>query len=668
MPGHGHVAQPFHAAPEPQPTFPASTSSLVTSSYRKTRSKKSNNATLIYGVAGAVVAVGVVIGLAIAVNNSNSGDANANPAAQSGKPIDKASAKAREFLAKHYTMPKDSRFLIEPDQVRKLGDGKFTVQSHLEIPSRMQGTKLQIVWTADLLQDGNDWKLHRLVVDDEVLVSVGKKQSSVPTDFSTHPSWLGGGGVQPSRGSSNAFIRDEGKATSAAVDRIANEIRESVKLRKTLVVWLLDRSSSAGSQLQTVRRKMDVVYSQLSSKPAAEAKEGEKPVEAPLRMVVGTFAGDVQFPLETPSDKADVVRSAMEAVDTDDGSQENTFTAVIEALKKYHEFHTQGGYVMLVVVTDEAGDDENRVEEAIKLAKQHVIAVHVIGISAPFGRQTTRGMQNAEGPQDLARNPKPLVRQGPESRQVELIDLAFANSGSDFDQIDSGLGPYSLTWLAQETGGTYFACQDFGAGAESQVMQAWNPKTMRKYAPDYISDAEHQQLLMNKAYAGLVEAARQPHVEVLNSFQTSFSKSDEASFKRLLDNAQRDVAKFEPKIQAFSDALQRGEADRPKLKSPRLQAGFDLAIGRALAARARAEGYNAMVAKLKSSSNFTKEGSSTWNLVPHDTKSASSVLEKMISQSLMYLNRVIKDHPDTPWAMMAERELQTQLGWEWTEN
>jgi hypothetical protein len=31
------------------------------------------------------------------------------------------------------------------------------------------------------------------------------------------------------------------------------------------------------------------------------------------------------------------------------------------------------------------------------------------------------------------------------------------------------------------------------------------------------------------------------------------------------------------------------------------------------------------------------------------------------------LQRVIDEHPNTPWAMMADRELQTPIGWKWTE-
>lgn len=34
----------------------------------------------------------------------------------------------------------------------------------------------------------------------------------------------------------------------------------------------------------------------------------------------------------------------------------------------------------------------------------------------------------------------------------------------------------------------------------------------------------------------------------------------------------------------------------------------------------------------------------------------------------MYLQRVVDDHPGTPWAMLAERELAVPLGWKWRES
>jgi hypothetical protein len=34
----------------------------------------------------------------------------------------------------------------------------------------------------------------------------------------------------------------------------------------------------------------------------------------------------------------------------------------------------------------------------------------------------------------------------------------------------------------------------------------------------------------------------------------------------------------------------------------------------------------------------------------------------------MYLNRVIKDHPGTPWALLAEKELKDPVGWVWVDS
>jgi hypothetical protein len=34
---------------------------------------------------------------------------------------------------------------------------------------------------------------------------------------------------------------------------------------------------------------------------------------------------------------------------------------------------------------------------------------------------------------------------------------------------------------------------------------------------------------------------------------------------------------------------------------------------------------------------------------------------------LVYLQRVVKQHPDTPWGHMAEQELMVPLGFKWVE-
>jgi hypothetical protein len=294
--------------------------------------------------------------------------------------------------------------------------------------------------------------------------------------------------------------------------------------------------------------------------------------------------------------------------------------------------------------------------------------VYTIGVSAPFGATVAEAQKGLEG--------AGAVRQGPESRHAEMIKLASPEGMAV--ELDSGFGPFALTRLCHDSGGQYLACKDFGVSPGTRYLSgawsakvdskpAFDPAVLRKYAPDYVSEQEYQQILAsNKACQALHDAARLPFAEVLVNPNTTFPKRDEASFKRSLDTAQQGPAKVEPRLLALHDALKKGEADRPKLTRPRWQAGYDLAMGRVLAARVRTEGYNAMLAKVKGA-NFTKPGANTWVLESSDTIGAGSALEKMLAQSRDYLNRVVKEHPGTPWAYLAERELQAKAGWEWTE-
>ncbi len=58
----------------------------------------------------------------------------------------------------------------------------------------------------------------------------------------------------------------------------------------------------------------------------------------------------------------------------------------------------------------------------------------------------------------------------------------------------------------------------------------------------------------------------------------------------------------------------------------------------------------------------------TWVLKPADVIETGSQDAKLLAKAKMYLERVVRDHPETPWAMLAERELQTPIGWEWQQD
>ncbi len=610
--------------------------------------KKSNQGMM---VALAVLFVAVVGGLIGAGMRMSKNEAKPTVVAS---PLDLVTQKAREFVAQEMKLPPDAKFAPGEERVQKLPKDRYQVSSHVDVPSRVGGVFLRQKWSAQLTQlPEGSWKLERLEVEGQTVAR--SNETSFPD--SGRSRWL----TENEAGGRGSASSGPDRSTKWAVDWVTESIRESAKLRKTLVVWLVDRSASARPQQQDFLRSVDSILRDL--------KDAEADEDSQLSMAVVSFAGDVQFPLETPSSDAGEVRKALESIQEDAGGVEMTCTALDQAGEKYGSFVTEkSGYVLFVVVSDEMGDDDKQLDQTVALIKQKQIVVHTIGVSAPFGMSVAEAQKGLEGGKS--------VRQGPESRHAEMISLA--SLGGVAVELDSGFGSFALSRLCQESGGQYLACKDYGVAAGSQYLSvSWGgnagdkpifePAVLRKYAPDYVSEQEYQKILENKACRALHEASKLPFAEALQSANTSFPKRDEASFKRALDAAQRDAAKFEPKLITLVDTLKKGESDRPKLTRPRWQAAYDLAMGRALAARVKTEGYNAMLAKIKSAGNFTKPGADTWVLTASDTIGAGSTFEKMLTQSRDYLERVVKEHPGTPWAYLAERELQINAGWQWTE-
>jgi hypothetical protein len=106
----------------------------------------------------------------------------------------------------------------------------------------------------------------------------------------------------------------------------------------------------------------------------------------------------------------------------------------------------------------------------------------------------------------------------------------------------------------------------------------------------------------------LVEAAQASAITPMENVRLRVPRIDDGQLARDLSNAQRTAAKLEPKINQLVGVLRQGEKDRPKVATPRWQAGFDLAIGRALAVLVRTEGYNTMLAEAKQGLKFRTSG------------------------------------------------------------
>lgn len=470
-----------------------------------------------------------------------------------------------------------------------------------------------------------------------------------------------------------------GKPEEVAIRRISSEVQASLEVSPTLIVWCFDRTPSASRLVTDGLAAARAMYDMPEIRQALLSKQQN------LLTAVVAFDAETEFVLDPPVSDWQQIRTAFEKVKTVEGGKELTFTALQKTLDKYLPLRTQDRReIVVVVVTDEAGNDQDQADAVTELAKKNSIPVHVIGSPAPWG-QTNPFL--ALGDKNKDENDDTFPTHGPESRQSERVEVQMWSSQSlmtreDFTMIDSGFGPYALERLARTTRGEFFVVRP-AAGAVYQYRSTsighkfwptgsemrFDPKVVGKYAPQYVSQKEYESLLAaNKAWQALVDAAKLPPINIVAFPEQTFEKRNEAQFTRQLNTAQQFAARHSPPVDQVYNVLSAGEGDREKLTSPRLQAEFDLAIGRALAAKVRLDGYNAMLAALKRGKNFTNEGSRRWHIEQSTNIETGSQLQKMGEKAIMYLQRVQKDHAGTPWARLAEQELKVHLGWEWRES
>lgn len=471
-----------------------------------------------------------------------------------------------------------------------------------------------------------------------------------------------------------------------AVDRITQEILRSLEERKTLVVWLFDQTASLRKQRKAIHDRLDKIYEELGVLEAANNPAFARHKDKPLLASVISFGEKVTLYTKEPTDNLAEIKKAIVDMPDDNSGVERVFTAVGMAAEKYKFYRIPDEdtreperNVMIIAFTDEAGSDELEMEKTVKTCRRYEMPVYVVGVPAPFGRRVTM-VKWVDPDPNFDQSPQwGKVEQGPESLVPEGINLNFSGSKMEDAPIDSGFGPFALTRLCYETGGIYFAVhpnrnvtrrvtrnetEEFSAHME----HFFDPEVMRKYRPDYVSPDEYKRrVTSNKARMALIEAARQSWVTPMESPTLRFVKRSDPELANLLTEAQKDAAKVEPKIESLYGILKLGEADREKESSLRWQAGFDLAMGRVLAVKVRTESYNAMLAAAKRGLKFKDEKNNTWVLEPSDEISVGSQLEKLGERARMYLNRVVTEHPGTPWAMLAERELKDKIGWTWKE-
>jgi hypothetical protein len=480
------------------------------------------------------------------------------------------------------------------------------------------------------------------------------------------PTFAGSGGMaMPSGAKLDAKLSVRGGTdtsggvggVSGAIGRLTFEIARSLDDRKTLVIWLLDATASLKTQREEVAKRIDRVYEELGVL-------GKDQQRALLTAVVGFGEKDAPM-LDQPTDDVEAIKKAIRSIKDDESGTENTFNAIANALRKWGKYRTADRRNILVfVMTDEKGDDERLVEDVITLAKvQFQAKVYVAGAAAPLGRSQVMLPWPGNG-RVLGYAP---ADRGPESVRIERDSLPFWSGQAGIDNLSSGFGPWALSRLCRETGGIYFLMQDSAANP-------YDPNALRAYQPDYGPRREYEERLKTSPIRrAVVDAADRTSKgpQQIPSIPLEFP-GDTAGMNRAMGEGQAAMAKVEYFVKPMLKDVLAAEKERDKESSRRWRAEYDLLLGRLLAAEVRTHTYNAMCAQMKKKpKEFENPKSNAWMLrpdsnVPSDTD-AGPKLAELAEKARTILTRVMEENPGTPWAEFARREMQTDLGFKWSE-
>jgi hypothetical protein len=316
---------------------------------------------------------------------------------------------------------------------------------------------------------------------------------------------------------------------------------------------------------------------------------------------------------------------------------------------------------MIIVVTDEVGDDEDHLEDAIARAQRAKVPVYVLGSQAIFGR--IEGFMDYVDPKTKYIFRNVPVRQGPESAMLEQIRLPFWYSGAQFEIVEAGFGPYALSRLASATGGIYFVTR-----FDTRRM-GFDPARMREYKPDWVRRDQYEAQIANSPLRqAVINAAQITQQKLPGMPQLSFPPADSPAFKEVMGLNQGVAERTAITVDEALGPINQVAKLREHESSRRWQAHYDLIRGRLLAMKVRCYEYNWACARMKKDPpKFSDPKFNAWRLVPDKNVQYSKNAAAAGREAQGLLRRVTEEHPTTPWALLAERELKDPLGFKWVE-
>ena len=451
-----------------------------------------------------------------------------------------------------------------------------------------------------------------------------------------------------------------------ALDQVAREILRHLTQHRLTVVWMFDESESMRDDQKAIKSKFDRVVNELKINTPDDASPepgrsgtgsgtGKKGSGPPLTHAIVGFGDDVHFEQDKPTADINVIGKAIDRLRIDSTGKENTMSAVVKVINHYDNLISNDRRLLIVMATDESGDDGDFVEEARQAAIKHKVPIYVIGRQSLFGTDhlTIRYVDPVTKDEYWIG-----IKRGPETADVE--SLQYDGLHRRWDELPSGFAPYELARLAKDTGGIFFLLPTEENQRIHQREKAYSISTLKEYVPDY----ESRQAYVDRRNKSELRQTIREVIAITKDFP--YRHHFPVIPEELLPAIEQELPLVNDRLQALiaiEKRLRGIEKLRDREPEKRWQAAYDLMLAQVVTYQIKAYEYRAnlleMAAKPPKPAKLpTPELSVAWSLDHNkQAKAPKEKTEKVYAEALRLCKLVIERHPLTPWADLAQDEI-----------
>lgn len=461
----------------------------------------------------------------------------------------------------------------------------------------------------------------------------------------------------------------------AALGQITQELIRMMREEKILACWMFDASESMEDDRREIRDNFHKVYEELGL--ATKSDEKLKYTEEPILTSIFAFNTNANELTQKPTSDVKQIRAAIDKIVKDESGDENVCTSAAAVIGKYARMAaSQKRKLVLIMVSDESGDDGQKIEEAIEMCKRANAPTYFLGRYSVFGFPFAR-MTWKDPKYGLTHWLK--INRGPETPFPE--SLQFDGLHERWDVYSSGFGPYEQVRLCRETGGIFFLLpgdETNISGRGSHLDRKFELLDMKEYLPDLSARVVYQKQRDSSKFRSTIFQV----VQRVNPFLDNQLQMKEhwfaADFTVFAKEGGENFTKAVRALKLLNEALTFLETAKPayaKEESMRWRAHYDLTHAQLLAYRVRLFQYILALDKHMAEKPKPKDPKNNrWHArrvpkmlepTPTQIKQAGVDMAELQAQEKRAreeFQAVVKSHPRTPWARLAEQELAVGFG------